>query len=118
MTEIPIQKDVLDYLKTIDTLKVWRSNAGRIKGGPIMAPKGCPDIIGYAKSGRWIGKFLGFEVKQPGKALTQDQKEWQKEMFRDGCFYAVVTSVEDMRQLVEVHFRDEHDEPMVGHFGE
>ena len=100
MTESQIQKDVLDYLKTVPQLKVWRTNAGRIKGGPIMAPKGCPDIIGYVK-GQYAGRFIGIEIKQLGKNLTRTQKDWRNEMQRSCCNYWVVRSVEDMKDVVE-----------------
>jgi hypothetical protein len=112
MTESEIQRDILVYLKGVHHVHVWRSNAGQVHKNVKMAPKGCPDIIGYTTSvaghdgpeppWRWeTGAFIGFEVKQPGKLQNPDQQDWEADMTSAGALYFVVHSVEETREIIE-----------------
>lgn len=103
-TETQIQKQILDYLKDCPYVHVWRSNAGQVQKNVKLAPKGCPDIIGYITEVPlrpvW-GHFIGFEVKQPGKLQTQDQQDWEADMDMAGALYFVVHSVEDVVDIIK-----------------
>ena len=103
--ESVVQRAVLDYLETQPrVLWAMRANAGlqvvgegrhrrAIKG----APAGTADIIVCGPGGR----FLGIEVKRPGGKLTAAQIRWA-EMIRDlGGVAEVVTSVAEVRAVVE-----------------
>ena len=108
-SEGSIQKDILAYLKTVPHVTCWRSNAGQVKTNVKMAPKGCPDIIGYTtmstydslKGSLGRGKFIGFEVKQPGKLQNPDQQDWEADMTAAGALYYVVHSVEETQEIIE-----------------
>ena len=101
MTESEIQRDILSYLKTCPHVHVWRSNAGRVQKNVVLAPKGAPDIIGYVDHHKYLGTFIGFEVKQPGKKQSEDQFDWECDMQAAGALYYVVHSVEEVRNIIE-----------------
>ena len=81
VTETKILKSIIEYLER-DNRVAWanRMNVGGAKvrnpGGPTrwvkFAFKGCSDIIGQMKDGR----FLAIEVKKPGGKLTESQCEF------------------------------------------
>ena len=105
MTETQIQKEILDYLKTVPHVHVWRSNAGQVHKNVKMAPKGCPDIIGYCTSPvvddeALYGIFIGFEVKCPGKLQNEAQQDWEADMTAAGALYFVVHSVDETRAII------------------
>jgi len=109
MIESEIQRDVLAYLQTCPNIKVWRSNSGRVQKNVVMAPKGCPDIIGWWSTPRGpqhelVAIFIGFEVKCPGKTQTEDQLEWEHELDSAGGYYFVVHSVEEAKEIYKEYF--------------
>ena len=91
MTETDIQRDILAYLK-LRGICAWRVNAGRASYNIRLAPKGTPDIIGYLPDGR----FLGIEVKRPGKNPTPVQQEWHDRARESKCCVFVARSIEDV----------------------
>lgn len=74
----------------------WRANSGALRGSShaLANPAGTADIIGCVG-----GRFVGIEVKQPGKDQTDVQRLWQAKVEAAGGLYAVVYSV---REAVEV----------------
>jgi VRR-NUC domain len=73
---------------------VWRNQSGgtRVRGGFMqLAPTGSPDLVGWTRTGR----FLGIEVKAPGaktaKARAVKQLEW-RERIREAGGVAMVAS--------------------------
>ena len=75
-------------------LKVLREQGGwwiKTHGGPFQQ-SGLPDIIGSLH-----GKFIGLEVKKPGKVTSKIQKHVINQIFlKGGGKVAVVTSVQDV----------------------
>lgn len=51
---------------------------------------GCPDLL-IGHNGRW----LVFEVKRPGEALTEKERRWHAQARACGCAVPVVETVED-----------------------
>ncbi len=95
MTETELQKQILDYLK-MQGLCVWRTNCGYVKKNVKLAPDGTPDIIGYLPD----GKFLGIEVKLPGKELRPSQEKWLNTAKNNNCAVLVAYSVEDVERYL------------------
>lgn len=60
-----------------------------------FAFKGCSDIIGQMKDGR----FLAIECKRPGKNATPDQWQFLCEVNRANGIGIVATSIEDVRRV-------------------
>ena len=69
----------------------------KISAGPFQVA-GLPDIIGCYK-----GKFIGLEVKLPGKekTLTKIQQFWLRKINEAGGKASMVTSVEQSLELVQ-----------------
>ena len=74
MSESELTHAIIVALNATGRVHVWRSNAG-VAGGVRMAPKGCPDVVGYS---RRSGRFVGIEVKLTGGRFSKEQLEWQK----------------------------------------
>ena len=74
-----------------------RSNDGvkRFRAMPKYTPKGLPDIIVLH-----AGKFIGFEVKRAGMPLRDEQAEMGRLITKNGGDYYVVTSWEEVRDLL------------------
>ena len=66
----------------------------KIHGGPQMM-SGLPDLIACLH-----GKFIGTEVKQPGRTPTARQKFVHSLIMRSGGTVIVATSVDDVKHLV------------------
>ncbi len=101
MTETDLQRDILAYLKARG-ITAWRANSGYVKKNVKLSPEGTPDIIGYLLDGR----FLGIEVKLPGKPLRPSQAAWLKSAESSGCAVAVVHSVEECNKAIELFYRE------------
>jgi hypothetical protein len=77
----------------------WRQNTGGAWLGPVGAEryvrfafKGCSDILGMLKGGR----FLAIEVKRPGVDPTGDQLEFLGRVHRGGGLAFVARDVDDV----------------------
>lgn len=88
MSESRIVRKILKTLKKRGGF--WR----KIHGGPFQE-SGLPDIIGC-----YQGKFVGFEVKQPGEDASPIQLHVLDEIHKSGGHAAIVESVEDVLILL------------------
>jgi len=75
----------------------WRANSGALRGSShaLANPAGTADIIGCVG-----GRFVGIEVKQPGKAQSDAQRLWQAKVEAAGGLYAVVYGVREATEVV------------------
>lgn len=90
-TETEIQKEIIDYLKSIG-FDVYRMNSGR-KGGITLHTPGTPDLMAQRN-----GLTIWIEVKQPGKKPTKIQLKRHKEITENGFIVIVATSVEETQK--------------------
>jgi len=103
MSEIQLQKAILDYLAYQKNIYFIRSNsfAGKIqrKNGSIgwikNNKKGCPDIIVCRD-----GKFIGLEVKTDKGRMSDSQKQAQDDIIKSGGWYYIVKSLEDVMKII------------------
>lgn len=72
-----------------EKLKVHRAQRGLFKR------KGVSDIIGIYK-----GRFLSIEVKSQKGRLSEDQKQWLRDVEAHGGISIVARSVEDVEQAL------------------
>lgn len=105
-----IQAKILKYLETTGLL-FWRQNSGMIpvptgrrkKNGNMifrrvkLGTQGLPDIIAILKPS---GRFLGLEVKSATGRLRAAQIEFATKLIASGGEYAVVRSVEDVKEVL------------------
>lgn len=89
-TEKSIVERILKYLNSLE-----RCRARKIHGGPYMS--GWPDILAVKD-----GQAYFFEVKRPGGRPTKLQLYELGEWMRAGATVAVVTSVDDVRKVMEL----------------
>lgn len=93
MLEKALKRKIQKFLKE-NYPGVWY----KIHGGP-MQEKGIPDIVGCYK-----GRFIGFEIKRPGKDYkepTAYQKKQLKDIKKAGGISAVVTSVKEVGEILD-----------------
>jgi hypothetical protein len=88
-TEKSIVEAILKYLNSLEGTR-----ARKIHGGPYMA--GWPDILCVKD-----GQAYFFEVKRPGGKATKLQLYELSEWMKAGAIVAIVTSVEDVRAVLE-----------------
>jgi len=89
-TEKSIVERILKYLNNLDCCR-----ARKIHGGPYMS--GWPDILAVKD-----GQAYFFEVKRPGGRPTKLQLYELGEWMSAGAVVAVVTSVDDVRKVMEL----------------
>ena len=73
---------------------LWRNNSGGVRGTSIrygLCP-GSADRVGMLVPS---GRFLGLEIKMPGKDLDPDQVRWRGVVERAGGMFVVAHSVEE-----------------------
>jgi len=91
---MPTEKSIVDsILKYLNSLE--RCRARKIHGGPYMS--GWPDVLCVRD-----GHAYFFEVKRPGGKATKLQLYELGEWMRAGATVAVVTSVDDVRKVMEL----------------
>ena len=94
ITEQQIVKSILDYL-VMKKVFHYRQNSGAFQtpsgGFYRMGVVGMPDIV-VVKD----GKYIGIEVKVPGKKQNPNQVEFQRQLEKAGGVYLLVTSVEEV----------------------
>ena len=95
-SEIPIQKQVIDYLKSLDYI-VIRHNAGHARNNIKLSPDGTPDlqVIMFDGLSIWI------EVKKPGKVSTPIQVERQEELRSRGQWVIEVHSLDGVKMALQ-----------------
>lgn len=82
--------------RIIETLEQWpRVWLFKVHGGPYQAA-GIPDIIGVID-----GRFVGIEVKAPGKTATKLQELVIRRIQQAGGIAGVATSVEEAIQIAK-----------------
>jgi|SRR5690606_21911827 len=97
-TEKSIVERILKYLNSLDGCR-----ARKIHGGPYMS--GWPDILAIKD-----GQAYFFEVKRPGGRPTKLQLYELGEWMRVGAVVTVVTSVEEVKRVIEHHASDDVQE--------
>lgn len=77
--------------------KVFKDSSGKkqfIRGHKA----GTPDLVGYfAPDGRWVG----IEVKLPGKKQQESQVVFQKDVESKGGIYWLAYSLDDIEQFIK-----------------
>ncbi len=95
--EKEIQRAICDYL-TLRRHFFWRNNTGAFKtvhdSYVRFGTTGSPDIIVVH-----VGRPYFLEVKRPNSYQSPEQKEFQRQAEAAGGLYAVVRSIEDVKQL-------------------
>lgn len=89
MAEKEIVNSILRYLKTVPECFSWKEHGG------MYGTAGIPDIICCYR-----GRFIAFEVKQPGRKLTRLQETTLYKIETAGGFAKKVTSVEEVRLIL------------------
>ena len=74
MTETEIQKEIIEYLKTIGAI-VFRMNSGRAKNNVKLCPPGTPDLMAVLKTG-----IIWIEVKTETGTLRDTQVKMHKKL--------------------------------------
>jgi len=95
MSEKNIVESIRRYLKSVKDLFFWKEHGG------IYGTSGIPDIICCYK-----GRFIAFEVKQPGNKPTILQQQVIKDIIRCGGYALKVDSVTQVKEVVEA-FKNE-----------
>ena len=97
-TESAILKDCLHWLEA-NGVYAWRNNTGALptgNGGWIRYGRvGSPDILGWAKSGRWFG----VECKTAGGSQSPAQVEFQAAAEADGALYILAYGAIDLENF-------------------
>lgn len=89
MKEKTIEKNIKEYLKTIDGLFFWKVFSG------MYCTAGIPDIVCCYK-----GRFIAFEVKAPDGKLTALQDATIKKIREAGGVAEVVRSVDEVKEII------------------
>ena len=90
MLEKDIVAAIMRYLKTVPGCFAWKEHGG------MYGTSGIPDIICCYR-----GRFVGLEVKQPGKALTAIQPKTIDKINAAGGIAAKVTCVDEVKTIIE-----------------
>jgi len=105
LSEAQIQKTILAYLRVHPSVAwVARFNSGAFiesYGGheryiQANSLKGCPDIMGMLKGGR----YFGIEVKGPKGRVTQDQDNFILRVLEGGGYAGVARSIDDVEKIL------------------
>lgn len=101
MSETEIVRAILELLQ-YKKVFAWRNNSGKhfvqgkSRGYMIqLGPTGSPDIVGILPDGR----FLGIEVKKPGKKPTEAQNEFLGRIRNTNGVAFVATSIDDVESF-------------------
>lgn len=102
MSENELQRSILDALRQMPGVTVWRCQSGKVKvrgGWMELAPNGTPDIIGFLDS----GQFMAIEVKLPGEELRPEQLAWFAKAKQRNVLAFVARSVRGAVDRVALH---------------
>lgn len=102
-SEQDIVRAILEAVNASGLARVWRHHSGIVKvarGFMHLAPKGSPDIVGYALDS---GRFVGIEVKLPSKEKKHPervklQQEWRDKINAAGGIALMATDVDTVIQ--------------------
>lgn len=89
MLEKDITNKIMKYLKTVPACFAWKTHGG------MYGTAGMPDIVCCIG-----GRFVGLEVKQPGKKLTALQEDAINRINAAGGIAAMVTSVGEVKEIL------------------
>lgn len=95
MTESEIQREIVAYLKVRDYM-VFRMNSGYIKSNVKLSPKGTPDLLVIAPSGR----VLWLEIKTATGKLNVSQTMMHSKLRIHKQVVFVVRCVDDVQGLL------------------
>lgn len=95
MKEETIVENIKKYLKSVKGLFFWKEHGGFYGTG------GIPDIIVCYR-----GKFIAFEVKQPGKTPTILQQKTMSEINNAGGWALKVESVKEVEEVINAFKND------------
>ena len=91
-SEIPLVKEILDFLSAQPKCMVWRNtNHTRATHRSAYYRKGVPDILGI-----WRGRPLAVEVKKSDGVVSKEQIEFIEEFKSQGGIAFVARGVEDV----------------------
>ncbi len=99
MIEIPIQKQIIDYLKVTGFI-VFRMNAGKGRYNQYLAPNGTPDLLAVKKH-RKKPLQVWLEIKAGKNKPTPEQLAMHKKLRAAGQIVITVRSLDDVREWVE-----------------
>jgi len=95
--ESQIQRQILDYLKSID-VDSWRQNNNGIPWRRFTGLHGVHDILGFFKPKHFpIALFMTIEVKIPGKDMSEDQKNFAHMVRKNGHISFTARCVADVQ---------------------
>jgi len=98
MREQDRQRQILAVVGSLPGVLAWRNQSGALRNarGQLVrfGSPGSPDIVVIV-----AGRFLGLEIKQPGKPLSARQLRWQAACRAAGGVYE---RVEDAEQALAV----------------
>lgn len=102
-SENMIKREILDYLIDNGIGLFWQNDAFVINKNrrrrTKYRPNGVPDILGLVN-----GCFVGIEVKKPKRGvISDDQIEFGRLINRNGGYFLVATSVNDIKELAIVN---------------
>jgi len=118
-TETALTREIMVALNRLPGVHVFRNNTGALadETGRVVyygLGKGSPDLVGWVTGSmvasgmsHWcnVARFLGVEVKMPGKMrahpeVLENQDRWRDMIEAAGGIYVRVTSVEEAVRLV------------------
>jgi hypothetical protein len=96
--ETVIARPIIDAVNASGLAEVWRNHSGAVavkRGYMHLSPVGAPDIVGFARDGR----FVGLEVKVPKakteKERAEKQREYRERIIASGGIAAEITTPEE-----------------------
>jgi len=106
MSETKISAEIAAMIKAEfdDWLFIDRHQCGILRVGKRFihcGQKGVADRIGFVKQGKYAGLFVGIEVKAANGKQTKEQLAFQSMVESAGCFYFLVESVEQAREMIK-----------------
>jgi len=95
MTESQIQKQIMDYLKSLGAL-VFRMNSGNAKYNVKLAPSGTPDLLAVLRT-----QTVWIEVKTETGTLRDSQRFMIKELEGRGQKVIVARCLDDVIEVIK-----------------
>ena len=95
MTESQIQKQIIDYLKSLGAL-VFRMNSGNAKHNVKLAPSGTPDLLVVLRT-----QTVWIEVKTETGTLRDSQRFMIKELEARGQRVIIARCLDDVIEEIK-----------------
>lgn len=109
MSETAISRAIREAVNATGMAHVTRTQSGIVKvRGAMMhlAESGTPDLTGYMSDGS--GRFVGLEVKRPGKKRNAAQLAWFERAERAHALCWVVTSPAEALEFIRSRYVRHH----------